>query len=446
MSHPAPLLLTRRFLPMFLTQFFGAFNDNLYKYALLTLFSYGWLSTSLFSIDTLNNLAALLLVLPFFIFSATAGQLADRYETSQLIRYLKFFEICIITIASIGFVMGNIFILLFSLFLMGIQSAFFGPIKYSILPNLLKKDELVSGNAQFQSGTSLAILFGMIIGGIAISLSQGNVWWIIALLAVCAVSGFLACLFIPKQNIADPQLKVNWNFFVTSWQIIQLSRQSRLIFFILLANSWYWFYGATIMTQISQITRLQLLGNESVATLLLTLFSVGVVIGSAICKLKSKKQFPFYLIIYGAIGLTLCLLFLVWSLNHYMQNSPAHQLMQAQQYLNIGQILNFDMGAYPVFLAIILLGISGGLYIVPLYTLMQKYSPETQRARIIAANNIYNAIFMVCSAIFAIIILKYASLLILLLCTAVISALVCLFLLKQIKFYLSQAHVSTDAP
>lgn len=436
MSAPSSLMLTRRFLPMFLTQFFGAFNDNLYKYALLTLFSYGWLTTTVFSIDTLNNLAGLLFILPFFIFSATAGQLADRYETSQLIRYLKGFEIMTVCIASIGFILGNIFILLFSLFLMGVQSAFFGPIKYAILPNLLKKDELVSGNALFQSGTSLAILFGMIIGGIAIGLSQGNVWWIIALLGVFAIAGFSACIFIPKQKIADPDLKVNWNFFKTSWQIIQLSRQHRLILFILLANSWYWFYGATIMTQISQITRLQLLGNESVATLLLTLFSVGVVIGANICKAKSKQQFPFYLIIYGAIGLTCCLLFLVWSLHDYASNNPAQYLLENQQYFNIMQILDFQIGAYPVFLAIILLGISGGLYIVPLYTLMQQYSPETQRARIIAANNIYNAIFMVMSAIFAIIILKYTSLLVLLICTAIISAFVCVLLLKKIKFNL----------
>ena len=222
MSTSTPFLLgTRRFAPMFATQFFGAFNDNIYKYALLMVFTYGWIPKGDISVSTMNNLAALLFILPFFIFSATAGQIADRYERSNLIQWLKIGEITVMCIATIGFFVGNIWLLLFALFMMGMQSAIFGPIKYAILPEILTEKELMTGNAIFQSGTSLAILLGMVVGGIVISFSSGNMLWICLTLIGMAILGYLSSRMILQQKIADPNLKVNWNFFATSWQIVK---------------------------------------------------------------------------------------------------------------------------------------------------------------------------------------------------------------------------------
>ncbi|MFC4953351.1 MFS transporter [Acinetobacter puyangensis] len=421
------LLMSRRFLPMFLTQFFGAFNDNIYKYALLMVFTYGWINRGEINISTLNNVAALLFILPFFIFSATAGQIADRYERSQLIRWLKIGEICIMLLATVGFFLGNLWILLCALFLTGTQAAFFGPIKYAILPDILTEQELMSGNAIFQSGTSLAILLGMVIGGIVISLSAGSMWWISLTVLAVAVMGYFSSRQILKQKIADPTLKVNWNFFVTSGQIIRLSYGLPLIFFILLGNSWYWFYGATIITQIPQMTQQYLHGNENVSSVVLTFFSVGVVIGSALCKKLSGNSVNIKMVPLGSIGLTLFAFYLSWALGSVPQ--------QHGEYFNIAQVFGQGVSYYHVFAAVTLLGISGGFYIVPLYAMMQAKSPETQRARIVAANNIFNAIFMVTAAIFCIIVLSSLQLTLLHLfnITAILSAVVTGLLIVKIR-------------
>lgn len=421
------LLTSRRFLPMFLTQFFGAFNDNIYKYALLMVFTYGWINRGEINISTLNNVAALLFILPFFIFSATAGQIADRYERSQLIRWLKIGEICIMLLATVGFFLGNLWILLCALFLTGTQAAFFGPIKYAILPDILTEQELMSGNAIFQSGTSLAILLGMVIGGIVISLSAGSMWWISLTVLAVAVMGYFSSRQILKQKIADPTLKVNWNFFVTSGQIIRLSYGLPLIFFILLGNSWYWFYGATVITQIPQMTQQYLHGNENVSSVVLTFFSVGVVIGSALCKKLSGNSVNIKMVPLGSIGLTLFAFYLSWALGSVPQ--------QHGEYFNIAQVFGQGVSYYHVFAAVTLLGISGGFYIVPLYAMMQAKSPETQRARIVAANNIFNAIFMVTAAIFCIIVLSSLQLTLLHLfnITAILSAVVTGLLIVKIR-------------
>lgn len=428
-----PLFVSRRFLPMFLTQFFGAFNDNIYKYALLMVFTYGWIDRGNLEISMLNNLAGLLFILPFFIFSATSGQIADRYERSQLIRWLKLCEIGIMILATVGFFLGNMWILLLALFFMGMHSAFFGPIKYAVLPDMLKDNELMTGNAIFQSGTSLAILLGMVIGGIVISHSAGNMLWISVTVIAVAVLGYLSSRLILPQKIADPTLKVNWNFFLTSWQMVKLSYGLPLIFVILLGNSWYWFYGATIITQIPQMTQQYLHGNENVSSLVLTFFSIGVVIGSAICRKLSGQTVNIKMVPIGAIGLTLFAFYLAWALA---------QLPNLQgEYLTISESLQQGIAFYHVFAAVTLLGITGGFYIVPLYAMMQAKSPESHRARIVSANNILNAIFMVTSAIFCIIILSQLnmSLVNLFIITAVISAMVTSILIFKIRSHLNHA-------
>lgn len=427
------LLATRRFLPMFCTQFLGALNDNVFKQALLLVITYGWISQQSGSISTLNNLAALLFILPYFIFSATAGQIADKYERSQLVRYLKLLEIAVMLLATVGFLIGNLWLLMFALFLMGTQSTFFGPIKYAILPEILKPNELMSGNALFQSGTSIAILVGMILGGAVISLSAGNLLWISLTVLAIAVVGYLASRFILKQPIAAPQLQVDWNFFRTSIQTLKYAKNLPLIFLILLGNSWYWFYGATYLTQIPQLTQQNLHASENVVSLLLTFFSVGIGVGSLLCRKIGGTEVNIKMVPIGAIGLTVFAFYLAAAL--------AFVPPQTGELLGLSEVFQQGWSYYHVMLAVTLLGISGGFYIVPLYAMMQAYSPRSHRARVVAANNILNAIFMVSSAIFSIIILSVLQidLKILFCITAVLSAIFTIWLLFKLKSMLDTA-------
>ncbi|NOJ67044.1 MFS transporter [Acinetobacter indicus] len=427
------LLATRRFLPMFCTQFLGALNDNVFKQALLLVITYGWISQQSGSISTLNNLAALLFILPYFIFSATAGQIADKYERSQLVRYLKLLEIAVMLLATAGFLIGNLWLLMFALFLMGTQSTFFGPIKYAILPEILKPNELMSGNALFQSGTSIAILVGMILGGAVISLSAGNLLWISLTVLAIAMVGYLASRFILKQPIAAPQLQVDWNFFRTSIQTLKYAKNLPLIFLILLGNSWYWFYGATYLTQIPQLTQQNLHASENVVSLLLTSFSVGIGVGSLLCRKIGGTEVNIKMVPIGAVGLTVFAFYLAAAL--------AFVPPQTGELLGLSEVFQQGWSYYHVMLAVTLLGISGGFYIVPLYAMMQAYSPRSHRARVVAANNILNAIFMVSSAIFSIIILSVLQidLKILFCITAVLSAIFTIWLLFKLKSMLDTA-------
>jgi len=427
MKNNEHLLSTRRFLPMFITQFFGALNDNVYKQALLLVITYGWINQQAADVSTLNNLAALLFILPYFIFSATAGQIADKFERSQLIRGIKVLEIVIMLIGSAGFLLGNLWLLLLALFMMGTHSTFFGPIKYAILPEILKPNELMSGNALFQSGTSIAILIGMILGGAVISVSQGNLIWISLTVVIIAVLGYLSSRFILKQQVSSPELKIDWNFFRTSFQTLKYAKSLPLIFMILLGNSWYWFYGATYLTQIPQLTQQNLHASENVVSLLLTFFSVGIGVGSLLCRRIGGSEVNIKMVPIGAIGLTLFAFYLALSLAYVPERTGAM--------MNVADMFNHGAIYYHVMLAVTLLGISGGFYIVPLYAMMQAYSPRSHRARVVAANNILNAVFMVSSAIFSIIILSVLKIDIKILfsITAVLSAGFTLWLLYRLK-------------
>ncbi|MEG2472768.1 MFS transporter [Acinetobacter sp.] len=438
MKNSEHLLATRRFLPMFLTQFFGALNDNVYKQALLLVITYGWIQQQAAEISTLNNLAALLFILPYFIFSATAGQLADKYERSQLVRLLKIAEILIMLIGAAGFLLGNLWLLLLALFLMGTHSTFFGPIKYAILPEILKPDELMSGNALFQSGTSMAILIGMILGGAVISASQGNLLWISIAVLVIACLGYLSSRCILKQEVTSPQIQIDWNFFRTSLQTLKYAKSLPVIFLILLGNSWYWFYGATYLTQIPQLTQQNLHASENVVSLLLTLFSVGIGAGSLLCRRIGGSAVNIKMVPLGAAGLTLFALYLAASLSFVPERTGP--------LLGLSEIFHGGWSYYHVMLAVTLLGISGGFYIVPLYAMMQAYSPRSHRARVVAANNILNAVFMVSSAIFSIIILSILKIDIkILFCiTAVLSAIFSIWLLQRLKPMLKTAQDSLE--
>ena len=428
------LLGTRRFLPMFVTQFFGALNDNVYKQALLLVITYGWINQQSADVSTLNNLAALLFILPYFIFSATAGQIADKYERSQLVRGIKILEIVIMLIGSAGFILGHLWLLLLALFLMGTHSTFFGPIKYAILPEILKPNELMSGNALFQSGTSMAILIGMILGGAVISMSQGNLIWISLTVVIIAVLGYFSSRFVLKQNVTSPDLKIDWNFFRTSFQTLKYAKSLPIVFLILLGNSWYWFYGATYLTQIPQLTQQNLHASENVVSLLLTFFSVGIGIGSLLCRRIGGSQVNLKMVPLGATGLTVFAFYLAASLAFVPERTG--------EMLGLKDIFTQGLSYYHVMLAVTLLGISGGFYIVPLYAMMQAFSPRSHRARVVAANNILNAVFMVSSAVFSIIILSIfkIDIKILFSITAILSAIFTTWLLFKLKPMLAAHH------
>ncbi|KAB1853622.1 MFS transporter [Acinetobacter tandoii] len=432
------LLSTRRFLPMFMTQFLGALNDNVYKQALLLVITYGWINQQSANVSTLNNLAALLFILPYFIFSATAGQIADKYERARLVRGIKILEIIIMLIGSAGFLLGHLWLLLLALFLMGTHSTFFGPIKYAILPEILKPNELMSGNALFQSGTSMAILIGMILGGAVISASDGNLLWISLTIVTIAILGYLSSRFILKQNVTTPDLEIDWNFFRTSFQTLKYAKSIPLIYLVLLGNSWYWFYGATYLTQIPQLTQQNLHASENVVSLLLTFFSVGIGIGSLLCRRIGGTEVNLKMVPIGAIGLTVFALYLAASL--------AFVPVRTGELLHLADVFQQGWSYYHVMLAVTLLGISGGFYIVPLYAMMQAYSPRSHRARVVAANNILNAVFMVSSAIFSIIILSILKIDIkILFCiTAVLSAIFSVWLLVRLKPLVNTAQVSLE--
>jgi MFS family permease len=432
------ILGSRRFLPMFLTQFFGALNDNVFKQSLLLVITYGLIHQQTASVSTLNNLAALLFILPYFIFSATAGQIADKYERAYLIRKIKALEIIIMLFGTAGFLLGHLWLLLISLFLMGVHSTFFGPIKYAILPEILKPHELMSGNALFQSGTSIAILLGMILGGVVISNSHGNLLWISITVVTIAVIGYICSRFILKQKIAAPELKVDWNFFRTSFQTLKYAKSIPIIFTILLGNSWYWFYGATYLTQIPQLTQQNLHASENVVSLLLTFFSVGIGIGSLLCRKIGGAEVNIKMVPIGAVGLTAFAFYLAASLSFIP--------MRTGDLIGIADMFSLGAAYYHVMIAVTLLGISGGFYIVPLYTMMQAYSPRSHRARVVAANNILNAVFMVSSAIFSIIILSILKIDIKILfsITAILSAIFSIWLLLRLKTMLKTAKIDLE--
>lgn len=419
MASQFALLGKKRFLPMFITQFMGAFNDNLFKQALILMLTYEGAKQLDMDISLLNNLAVLMLILPFFLFSSTAGQIADKYEKSGLTRNIKVLEFIIALLAAVGFVFKFYPLLFLALFLLGTQSTFFGPIKYAYLPQALHKEELVGGNGLFQTGTSLAIVTSMIAAGVLVKTGAHYTWWLSLSIVLIAFFGLLASRSVPETKATNPQLKINWNIFQTSIQTVSYVTQFTALFFCLIGVSWYWFYGATVLTQIAEVTKKILQGDEAVVILLLTLFSVGIAVGSLLCKVITKGQVSLKLLPVGLAGLTLFTVDLYFSLN------TAAQLPNSTHMLGIADVLAHTAN-WRVFADYAMLGLFGGFYIVPLYAFMQAYAPASHRARVIAANNIMNALFMVVSAIFAIIILTVLKLSLptLFLLTAVLNVLV----------------------
>lgn len=384
------LLGSRRFLPYFITQFLGAFNDNLFKQALVLaiLFRIG----SSLDPNVLINFSALLFILPFFLFSALGGQFGEKYPKHQLIRLIKFAEILIMLLGSVSVLLGHLPMMLAVLFAMGSQSALFGPVKYSILPLHLAERELVGGNALVEMGTFLAILGGTLFAGLLMSGEQWA-WWVSISVLGFALAGFLASLSIPVTAAALPSLQLDWNILRQSVRTLHLGlvKQSRTVSRSLLANSWFWFLGATYLAQIPGFTHGYLHGDESVVTLILAVFSIGIATGSLLCERLSGKVVNLGLVPMGAAGLTLFGL-LLWA--------GAGQISIGVEQLSWRDLL-LQPAAWWVMGCILGLGIAGGFYIVPLYALIQSRTDDHERSRVIAANNILNSLLMVISAIFA---------------------------------------------
>ena len=438
MANQFELFKRRRFSAMFFTQFLGAFNDNVFKQALILVLTYTAASQIGVEVSILNNLAAMLFILPYFLFSALAGQIADKFEKSKLTRFVKLLELIIMAVAAIGFVFEWYGLLFVALFLMGTHSTFFGPIKYAYLPQAMKEDELVGANGLFQMGTSLAILLGMIVAGLLTQLPQ-SLYWISATVLVVAILGYMAARFIPHMPAMQPDLSINWNIVSTSLATVRYLYSLPFLFFVILGNSWFWFYGATFLTQTPEFSKVILQGDESVVIFLLTLFSVGVSIGSLLCKSLTKNQVSLRLLPFGIAGLSIFAIDLYFSLSTLSITTSDDGTL-----LGIGALFGIS-GTWRVFADLFFLGFSGGLYIVPLYASMQAYAPISHRARIVGANNIFNAIFMVTSAIFAIVLLNSLKLTLpqLFLVTGVLNVLFGVFLYLKLKQHQRQAVMYT---
>jgi 1-acyl-sn-glycerol-3-phosphate acyltransferase len=392
------LLGKRRFLPFFVTQSLGAFNDNVFKQSLILAILYKLNVAGDRSIWV--NLCALLFILPFFLFSALAGQFGEKFPKDQLIRTIKLAEVVIMLVGAVGFMFDHLWMLLLTLFAMGTHSALFGPVKYSILPQALKPDELVGGNGLVEMGTFLAILAGTI--GAGIIMSHGNYSTVVGIAIVTiAVLGYVASRGIPRTAASSPEVKIDWNIFTQTVATLRLGLgQTKAVSRSIVGNSWFWFVGAIYLTQIPAYAKLWMHGDETVVTLILTVFSVGIALGSMLCERLSGRKVEIGLVPFGAFGLTLFGLLWWW----HSGNFPAadHDYSWTEV-LGIGH-------AWWVLVDILGLGVFGGFYIVPLYALIQSRTPQHQRARVIAANNILNALFMVVSAIVTIILLSVAKL------------------------------------
>jgi len=385
------LLGQRRFAPFFTTQFLGALNDNIFRNGLVILVTFQGVLVIGMNHSELANVAGALFILPFFLFSATAGQLADKYEKSMLMRRIKLLEITLMVIAALAFMSGSYVVLLLVLFLMGCQSTLFGPVKYAYLPQQLNTDELIGGNALVEAGTYIAIILGLIVGGATVAVSPDSQTLLGSSLVAVAVLGYLASRQVPQTRAVDPGLSISWNAWSETWRIVGFARERRDVFLAILGISWFWFFGSAMTLQLPAYTLVILNGNESITTALLVAFAVGVGLGSLLCERMSGHRIELGLVPFGSIGLS------VFAIDLYF----AQPVAAGTAVSSIGEFLSRP-GTLRVLADVMLLGAFGGFYSVPLYALIQQRSERRQLSRIIAANNIINALFMVVASLLSI--------------------------------------------
>lgn len=415
------LFKERRYWPLFTTQFLGAMNDNVYKNALIIMIAFGGLHHTV-NADTLINILAALFILPYFLFSALAGQIADKFEKSKLITITKIVEIILAIVIMIGFYFHHFVMLAAALFLLGTQATFFGPMKYSMLPQLLNKSELLGGNGLMEMGTFVAVLFGTILGSIIIGIPIYGVVIIAVMIVSIAIIGFLSSLFIPTVAIGEKNLVIDWNLFRQTFILVRDTFRDKILCYAIIGISWFWFYGSLIITQIPAYTKNVLNGNEHIITLLLAAFSVGIGVGSTLTEWLTSKKVVMGFVFIGMTGLSLFGIDLALSTS----SKPPIEL-------NILTFFTYQEN-YRIFFDAFFLAAFSGLYQVPLYTLMQIQSKENVRSRVICVNNIINALFMVAAAVFAIVILHFGfSIPFLYFLTGIINIGVALYLIKLAK-------------
>ncbi|MDD5159901.1 MAG: MFS transporter [Sulfuricurvum sp.] len=388
MSSPLYLLKTHRFAPLFGTQFLGAFNDNLFKNTLAVLLTFQAAEWTSISSALLAPLIGAVFILPFFLFSGLAGELADKFDKARLARIVKVWEIFLMVIATAGFATHSFITLMIVVFGMGMHSTLFGPIKYSIIPQHMGENELVSANALVESGTFAAILLGTLIGGVLSGIENGGVIAGVASIAV-AIIGYGFSRYIPAAPSLSPEMAFSINIFSQTLNTLRLAYQNRMVFLAILAISWFWLYGALLLSQFPSFVQSVLMGDETTVTVLLSLFTVGIGAGSILCERLSHHAIRPSLIVVGAIGMGL---------------SGIDFALTAQHFSSVGTLYT-NPQFFHILFDLTLVGVFGGLYSVPLYALMQGRSDPYSRSRIIAANNVLNAIFMVAGAVVTMVLL-----------------------------------------
>ena len=416
----------RRFMPFFITQGLGAFNDNIFKNALAALLVFKGSQIAGLNTNQVVNLSAMVFILPFFLFSALFGQFADKFEKSVQIRRIKLFEIFIMLLAALAFWLSSLPLLLFVLFLLGLQSTIFGPIKYGILPQVLAREELVGGNALIEMGTFVAILAGTIAGPQLAGIEAGWPYWVSAACLLVAVAGYRFSVNIPVAEAMSPGLKINWNIFTETVRNLKFLNENRTVLNSVLGISWFWFFGAIFLVQIPAYSQNVLGGDENLMSTLLALFIMGISTGSLLCERLSGKQVEIGLVPFGAIGLTL------FGLDLYLASPASPGIdVSALDFLTNGA--NWRISA-----DLLMIGIFGGFYIVPLYALVQQRASPEHRSRVIAGLNILNALFMVIAAVMAMLMLGPAGFSIpeLFLMTAVLNAVVAAYIFTLVPEFL----------
>ncbi|MDH0862987.1 MFS transporter [Mitsuaria sp. GD03876] len=390
-QHPSQfaLLGQRRFAPFFWTQFLGAGNDNLFKFAFTVLVTYQ-LNVSWLPAAQAGLAIGALFILPFVLFSATSGQLADKYDKARLMRFVKSLEIVIMALAALGFYTTNVPLLLGCVFLMGLHSTLFGPVKYAYLPQHLNEHEITGGNGMVEMGTFVSILLGNLAGGLLVAAPIVGPQHVAIACVVVAVLGRATAQAIPASPSTDPGLVINWNPATETWRNLKLAHGQLAVFRSLLGISWMWFFGAVFLANFPAFAKEVLHGNEQVASLLLMVFSIGIGVGSLLCEVLSRRHVEIGLVPLGAIGMSIFAIDLYFASRGLPPSAP----------LSVGAFLA-NHAHWRVLADLCLLALFAGLYSVPMYALIQMRAQPSHRARIIAANNILNAIFMIASSIMA---------------------------------------------
>lgn len=421
------LLSQRRFAPFFATQFLGAANDNVFKYAFTLLVTYHAAQFTTLAPALAVNLIAGVFILPFLLFSATSGQLADKFDKARLMQLVKLMEVAIMLLGAVGFWWHSFPVLLACTFLMGLHSTLFGPVKYAYLPQVLRGGEIVGGNGLVEMGTFVAILVGTIVAGTLVEAGPNGHLYAAATCVALALAGLATSLAIPAAPSADPRLSIDWNPLRVTWANVQVARRERAVFLSLLGISWLWFFGAVFLTQFPQFARETLGGAPAVATLLLAVFSVGIGLGSLLCEKMSRGQVEIGLVPFGAIGMT------VFTVDLYLavQGLPRAQAQTAAQFLA-------HAPHWRVLADLFLLSMFAGFYSVPLYALIQTRGEKTHKARIIAANNILNSLFLILAAAMSALVLGPlgGSIPQLFLLTALLNALVAIYIFTLVPEFL----------